>query len=207
MIFKHTTMKYGIISFAIYLIILILFAIYFNVKTNEKKPVHFVKKNDTSISVKTIVEPPKKVKPKVVKKVQKPKIIKEKKIKNVEVNKKIKNLFDNVVLKDEVKKIEPKKEKSIKKEDKGIVNEYFAAVEEILYSWPAQSSFAGEMATVLMTINKSGSFTFKIKNSSGNDSFNNALNEYLKQLQLIKLPKHNSNKDYKLKFIFSATEQ
>lgn len=211
MTLKHKTIKYGVISFLIYITFLMLFGIYFNTKSSEKKPIHFVKKNETVIDVKTIVDPkpkpkPKpKVEPKVKKKVKKV-IKKEKKIKNVEVKKKIKNLFDDVVVKDDVKKVKPVKKKVVKKKDKGVVNKYFAQIEDILYSWPAQSSFAGEKANVWMTIKQNGSFTFKIKSSSGNIAFNNALIEYLKQLQSIKLPKHTSNKAYNLKVEFTATQ-
>ena len=207
MIFKHKTIKYGIISFFIYIVFLSLFGIYFNTKSTDIKPIHFVKKNDTVVAVKTIVEP--KPKPKVIKQ-EKPKvkkvIKKEKKIQNVEVKKKIKNLFDDVIVKDDVKKVKQVKNKSAKKKDKGIVNKYFAQVEEILYNWPAQSTFAGEMATVYLNISNDGSFTYKIKGSSGNDTFNEALINYLKQLQGIKLPKHNSSNDYSLKVEFTATE-
>jgi len=93
-----------------------------------------------------------------------------------------------------------------KKRDRGVQNAYFAKVENMLQSWPAQSEFAGEHIKVWLRIQQDGSFTYKVLSASGNDDFNTALTQFLKQLQQIGFGRHQNSRPYTINVEFIAKE-
>lgn len=90
--------------------------------------------------------------------------------------------------------------------DRGVENEYLAKIEEKLQGWPAQSEYAGEKARVIMEVEPSGSFTFRVISASSIPEFNEGLNAYLKQLQRFGFGPHKGDRAYKLDVEFIATE-
>jgi len=150
------------------------------------------------------------VKKKIVKKrVVKKKVVEEKKV----VKKKIdmKKLFDSI--EDSKRDTKVAKEskltssmKNVKNRDKGIINRYFAKVEETLYYWPALSQFGGERAEVWLKIEQSGSFVFKILKPSNNPDFNSGLIQYLKQLQRVGFARHQYKRPLEARVEFIAKE-
>jgi len=86
----------------------------------------------------------------------------------------------------------------------GIVNRYFAKVQNKLRGWPAQSNFAGEKVSVELTIYSSGLFTYKILHRSINPQFNESLKNYLEQLKRIGFGAHSNPKPYKIIVDFIA---
>lgn len=88
--------------------------------------------------------------------------------------------------------------------DSGVVNPYFARVEEILFGWSAQSEFAGQKATVWIRIEPSGKFRFRVTTASRNPEFNRGLIEYLRELQKSGFGKHEANRAYELEIEFIA---
>jgi protein TonB len=94
-----------------------------------------------------------------------------------------------------------RKQKNI---NKGVTDRYLAKVQEMLEDWPAQSDFAGESVKVLLYIEPSGMFEFEIKSASRNPEFNQALVDYLKQLQLFGFGRHKGNRTYKFEANFVA---
>ena len=67
--------------------------------------------------------------------------------------------------------------------DKGIENRYLAGVQEKLYGWPTQTSFAGARVTIGLTIHPSGRFDYVVLQHSNNPDFDRTILQYLKQLQ------------------------
>ncbi len=173
------------------------------------------------------------IKEKVVKKVVKKKD--ENLTKPKKVNKP-KDLFANVSSIQKVKKpkmliemsdtpIKPKQNKLIKVSDKpsasalvsnslkkqkhsdsGVENAYLAKVQSMLEGWPAQSEYAGEKVKVLLYIDTTGSFEFKLKTASNNEDFNRGLAEYLEQLQMIGFGQHKGGRTYQFEAEFIAKE-
>lgn len=90
--------------------------------------------------------------------------------------------------------------------DRGVENAYLAQIEEKLKGWPAQSEYAGEKARVMLEVEPSGSFTFRVISASSIPEFNEGLNAYLKQLQRFGFGPHKGNRAYKLDVEFIATE-
>ncbi|HEO99323.1 MAG: TonB C-terminal domain-containing protein [Campylobacterales bacterium] len=90
--------------------------------------------------------------------------------------------------------------------DRGVENAYLAQIEEKLKGWPAQSEYAGEKARVMLEVEPSGSFTFRVISASSIPEFNEGLNTYLKQLQRFGFGPHKGNRSYKLDVEFIATE-
>jgi hypothetical protein len=88
----------------------------------------------------------------------------------------------------------------------GVTNEYLAKVQEQLEDWPAQSEYAGESVKVLLFIKPSGYFDFEIKSASRNPEFNQALSDYLKQLQIIGFGRHEGRRTYTFEANFVAKE-
>jgi len=191
----------------------------------KPKPKKVVKKKEVKKKV---------IKEKVVKKakvVKKKKDVNTTKPKKVN---KPKDLFANVTSKKKIEKpkpkvekkpVEPKKKNIIKasekisatelvskslsdqkKSDSGIENAYLAMIEEKLKGWPAQSEYAGEKARVLIKVEPSGVFRFKVISASGNEAFNTGLIDYLKQLQKIGFGPHKGNRPYELDVEFIAKE-
>ena len=161
--------------------------------------------------VKKKVLPKKKIiKKKVVKKrVVKKKVVEEKKV----VKKKIdmKKLFDSIEDSERDTKVAKESKitssmKNVKNRDKGIINKYFAKVEETLYYWPALSQFGGERAEVWLKIEQSGSFVFKILKPSNNPDFNSGLIQYLKQLQRVGFARHQYKRPLEARVEFIAKE-
>ena len=172
------------------------------------------------------------IKEKVVKKVKKKKddnLTKPKKVN------KPKDLFANISprkkpkpkLKLEVtdKPIKPKKSNLIKVSDKpsasnivsnslkmqkqmdsGVEDAYLAKVQSLLEGWPAQSEYAGEKVKVILYINPTGFFEFKVKSASNNPDFNAGLTEYLEQLQEFGFGRHKGNRTYNFEAEFIAKE-
>jgi len=96
-----------------------------------------------------------------------------------------------------------KKQKNM---DSGVSNQYLARVQRILEDWPAQSEFAGESVKVLLFIKPNGKFEFEIKSASSNPNFNEALIEYLRQLQPIGFGRHKGHRTYNFEANFVAKE-
>ena len=93
-----------------------------------------------------------------------------------------------------------------KSSDSGVENGYLAKVQSLLEGWPAQSEYAGEKVKVLLEINPSGFFEFKIKSASNNYDFNDGLIEYLEQLQEMGFGRHKGNRTYQFEAEFIAKE-
>ncbi|MBD3790580.1 MAG: TonB C-terminal domain-containing protein [Campylobacterales bacterium] len=90
--------------------------------------------------------------------------------------------------------------------DRGVENAYLAKIEEKLKGWPAQSEYAGEKARVMIEVEPSGSFTYRVLSASSIPEFNAGLDAYLKQLQRFGFGPHKGNRAYKLDVEFIATE-
>ena len=88
--------------------------------------------------------------------------------------------------------------------DRGIVNRYFANVQNKLKGWPAQSNFAGERVSVELTVYSTGLFDYKILRRSMNPEFNRSLTSYLEQLKRIGFGPHSNPKPYKIVVDFIA---
>jgi len=168
-------------------------------------------------------------KKKLVKKIKKPKVqkakVKKTKIKKEKDVKKTADLFAKL----NTKKHHKEKKKSLtnpkkttkrpsalekisksanaaKSKDKGIENAYFAKVQSLLETWPAQSDFAGQKAMVRIYVKPTGQFEFKVKSKSNNIDFNLGLIDFLEQLQRLGLGKHNGGKTYEIEVEFTAKE-
>jgi protein TonB len=166
-----------------------------------------------------------KTKPKP-KKINRPKHKVEKEIKKIVKQKKASDLFSSVntgTKNVEIKKVEKNKIlvkekpqsaskkisetiKNQKQSDSGIENAYFAKVQSLLETWPAQSDYAGEKAMVRIYVKPTGMFEFKVKSQSENVDFNLGLIDFLMQLQRIGLGRHNAGKTYEFEVEFIAKE-
>lgn len=93
-----------------------------------------------------------------------------------------------------------------KNQESGIENAYFAKVQSLLETWPAQSDFAGEKAVVYIYVKQTGQFTFKVKSKSNNLDFNLGLIDFLEQLKRLGLGSHHGGKTYEIKVEFTAKE-
>ncbi len=264
MIKQSSTFISGVLAFGIYFLLIGLLIFYFNIR-DEKKSVHYVKKNENRIQValstpKKAIDPKPKVKskpkskPKVKpnvkqkpkpkpKKVVKKKVIKEKVVKKrvkkkdenlTKTKKKALDLFANVKTPKKKKLIEvtdkpiktiPKNNfikvtekpisaseristslKNQKISDSGVENAYLAKVQSMLEGWPAQSEYAGEKIKVILYINPTGFFEFKLKTTSNNQNFNEGLTGYLEQLQDIGFGRHKGERTYQFEAEFIAKE-
>ncbi|MEA3434436.1 MAG: hypothetical protein U9R13_07605 [Campylobacterota bacterium] len=260
MIKQSSTFISGFLAFGIYFILIGLLIFYFNTR-DEKKSVHYVKKNENRIQValstpKKAIDPKPKVKPKSKpkpkvkpkvkpkpKKVVKKKVIKEKVVKKTvkkkdenltKTKKKALELFANVKTPKKKKLIEvtdkpikttPKNNlikvtekpisaseristslKNQKSSDSGVENAYLAKVQSMLEGWPAQSEYAGEKIKVILYINPTGFFEFKLKTTSNNPNFNEGLTGYLEQLQDIGFGRHKGERTYQFEAEFIAKE-
>ncbi len=96
--------------------------------------------------------------------------------------------------------------KSQKSSDSGVENAYLAKVQSMLEGWPAQSEYAGEKVKVILYINPTGFFEFKLKTVSNNKNFNEGLTEYLMQLQDIGFGRHKGERTYNFEAEFIAKE-
>ena len=90
--------------------------------------------------------------------------------------------------------------------DSGVENAYLAKVQSMLEGWPAQSEYAGEKVKVLLHIDPTGGFEFKLKTASNNENFNTGLIEYLEQLQTIGFGRHKGERTYQFEAEFIAKE-
>ncbi len=202
-------------------------------KTEVKKKSEKVKKKKVKERVKERIKKPKDTRKKVIKEkiVKKPKVTKKpKKVVKKEPPKKVnkpKDLFASVATKKkpERKKVKDQSSKkkviskpkaksaselfseSIKEQkrsDSGIENAYLAAIEEKLKGWPAQSEYAGERVKVWLQIETDGTFIFKIRSASSNDTFNEELIIYLEQLQKFGFGPHKGRRAYEIDVEFIA---
>jgi len=96
--------------------------------------------------------------------------------------------------------------KNQKSSDSGVENAYLAKVQSMLEGWPAQSEYAGEKVKVILYINPTGFFEFKLKTVSNNQNFNKGLTEYLMQLQDIGFGRHKGKRTYNFEAEFIAKE-
>ncbi len=215
----------AILAFSVYFFLIGLLINYFNHHT-KTKAVHYAQKSSKAIKVslapslnktsrskirsKSKSRSPKRIKSKKISKSKKS--ANKKKIKSISPTKKIKlnTLFDKISDKKPAdKEVKKSIENTLEKRDgrdEGIKNAYFNKVEGLMYSWPAQSEFAGFSAKVWLRINRSGSFTFKILSASNNVDFNRGLIQYLQQLQGIGFDRHQNTKPYELNVEFIAKE-
>jgi len=93
-----------------------------------------------------------------------------------------------------------------KSSDSGVESSYLAKVQSMLEDWPAQSEYAGEKVKVILQIDPTGGFEFKLKVASNNEDFNAGLIEYLEQLQMIGFGRHKGNRTYQFEAEFIAKE-
>ena len=93
-----------------------------------------------------------------------------------------------------------------KKSDRGVENAYFAKVQHMLEDWPAQSDYAGEKAKVILYIEPSGYFKYRIVSQSNIPAFNRGLEEFLEQLQVEGFGPHNAGRTYKFEAEFIAKD-
>lgn len=258
---KSPKLIWGVLSFGIYFAMVGALIFYFNTR-NEKKSVHYVKKNENRIQV--ALSTPKKEKPvtskpknTVVKKKLKPKdtkkkVIKEKIVKklpkkkdqnltkpkkhtvkkeNIPQAKKTSDLFSQIkttekkldmkitdkpiktVAKKNIIKVTEKQlsasehiSSTFTNSDKGVENAYFAKVQNMLEDWPTQSNFAGEKAIVILYIEPSGRFEFRVKTGSNIEAFNTGLIGFLEQLQEIGFGRHNAERTYEFEAEFIAKD-
>ena len=96
--------------------------------------------------------------------------------------------------------------KDQKSSESGVENSYLAKVQRMLEGWPAQSEYAGEKVKVILYINPTGFFEFKLKTASNNQNFNEGLTEYLIQLQDIGFGRHKGKRTYNFEAEFIAKE-
>ena len=96
--------------------------------------------------------------------------------------------------------------KNKKSKQSGVENDYLAKVQSLLEGWPAQSEYAGETVKVILYIQTSGFFEFKIKSASNNPNFNKGLTEYLEQLQEFGFGHHKGGRTYTFEAEFIAKE-
>ncbi len=93
-----------------------------------------------------------------------------------------------------------------KQMDSGVEDAYLAKVQSMLEGWPAQSEYAGEKVKVILYIDPTGFFEFKVKSASNNPDFNAGLTEYLEQLQEFGFGRHKGNRTYNFEAEFIAKE-
>jgi len=96
--------------------------------------------------------------------------------------------------------------KNQKSSDSGVENAYLAKVQSMLEGWPAQSEYAGEKVKVILYINPTGFFEFKLKTAANNQNFNEGLTEYLEQLREIGFGRHKGERTYQFEAEFIAKE-
>ena len=96
--------------------------------------------------------------------------------------------------------------KNKKSSNSGEESAYFAKVEAMLDSWPAQSDFLGEQATVTLFIKPTGQFEFQVTSGSNNEVFSRSVMDFLKQLQGIGFGRHNAGRTYEFEVEFSTKE-
>lgn len=154
-------------------------------------------------------------------KINKPKVKKPKKSdthKPKKVPKKTSDLFATVRAKakknESLKQNKPKSAsqkitesiKNQKESQSGVENAYYAKVQSLLETWPAQSDYAGEKAMVHLYVKPTGLFEFKVKSQSDNVEFNLGLIDFLMQLQKLGFGTHKSGKTYEFEVEFIAKE-
>jgi protein TonB len=168
-----------------------------------------------------------KIKKPKVKKNNKPKAKKEKPKKTIDLFSKVKANKKKLNIKITDSPIEKKQKKSFikvtdapssaierindslknqKSSNSGEENAYFAKVEAMLDSWPAQSDFLGEQATVTLFIKPTGQFEFQVTSGSNNEVFSRSVMDFLKQLQGIGFGRHNAGRTYEFEVEFSTKE-
>ncbi len=96
--------------------------------------------------------------------------------------------------------------KDQKSSDSGVESAYLAKVQSMLEGWPAQSEYAGQKVKVILYIDPTGFFEFKLKTASNNPNFNTGLTEYLEQLREIGFGRHKGTKTYQFEAEFIAKE-
>ena len=184
--------------------------------------------------VKPKPKPKKVVKKKVIKEKVVKKVVKKKDVNLTKSKKKASDLFANVktpkkknliTVSDKPIKTTPKNDlitvtdkpisaseristslKNQKSSDSGVENAYLAKVQSMLEGWPAQSEYAGEKIKVILYINPTGFFEFKLKTTSNNQNFNEGLTGYLEQLQDIGFGRHKGERTYQFEAEFIAKE-
>ena len=93
-----------------------------------------------------------------------------------------------------------------KQMDSGVEDAYLAKVQNMLEGWPAQSEYAGEKVKVILYIDPTGFFEFKVKSASNNPDFNVGLTDYLEQLQEFGFGRHKGGRTYQFEAEFIAKE-
>ena len=93
-----------------------------------------------------------------------------------------------------------------KQMDSGVEDDYLSKVQSMLEGWPAQSEYAGEKVKVILYIDPTGFFEFKVKSASNNPNFNAGLMEYLEQLQEFGFGRHKGNRTYNFEAEFIVKE-
>lgn len=86
-----------------------------------------------------------------------------------------------------------------KKADKGVENRYLSNVQDKLYGWPSQPSFAGAKVVIGLIIHPNGSFEYEVLQPSSNPEYNRVITQYLKQLKNTGFGPTPEGKSYKFK--------
>jgi hypothetical protein len=71
--------------------------------------------------------------------------------------------------------------------------------------YPPNSDFAGASILIWLELESYGRFKFRIKEPSSNQSFNQGIENYLKQLQRRGLDRHKNRKAYSFNITIEAT--
>jgi protein TonB len=205
-------------------------------KVEKSKQIHKKVKEKKRVKKKTKPKSKKSNRKKVIKEKVRKKPIKKKDVNTTKAKKRhiAKNLFRNVktskkknIIKVSDKPIKSKSKNNLikvtenkksaserinsslkkqKSSNSGVENAYLAKVQSMLEGWPAQSEYAGEKVKVLLYINPTGFFEFKLKRLSNNRDFNEGLTEYLQQLQEIGFGRHKGKRTYNFEAEFIAKE-
>ena len=144
-------------------------------------------------------EAPKKIIKEILKKEEpkKPQMVQQKQPQQTEQPKSAKDLLANLSIK-------KNSEISFTSNTNGEANEYLSKITKMIkQGWGTSQSEAGIVVIVTMSIEPSGSFTFRIK-SGGNQSFNERLNGYLRSLQSKGFPQTTDGKPISVEFNFKA---
>ncbi|WP_353663046.1 TonB C-terminal domain-containing protein [Hydrogenimonas sp. SS33] len=89
----------------------------------------------------------------------------------------------------------------------GEVDAYMSELYKVLYgSWQPEALYAGSKATVRLSIEPDGTFSYRLLYPSDNQGFNESLIEYLDSLKRMKLPPHKKKRRLVIDVEFKAKE-
>jgi len=189
------------------------------VKKVIKKKKKIVKKKTTVSKPKTVAKKktlrakPAKTKPnfkKLFGKINLDKLPKDSPKKEQKVRKKVvKKEVEEVVKEDKAKKITEtlefdKQEHLIATQNNGQYDEFRGKISDILdTNWQNTiDTVSGNVAKVIIGVDKFGSFSYKIESLSYNDAFNAKLREFLEEMRAIEFPPFREGEIFNMKVVF-----